>query len=79
MFKHDTLDDLNDNELQGIIDYAGNLLKRRDGERKAKALDDAKAILAAAGIGFKDLGRKVNRVAKRRPAPGRPKKSAIDK
>lgn len=56
--KLDILDDLKDEELQAAIEYAGGLLKQRDRERKAKAISDARATLAAAGLSFKDLGGK---------------------
>jgi len=46
---------LNDSELRTIIDYCEGLLKKRDAERKAQALTEAKAILAAAGLALKDL------------------------
>ncbi len=72
-----TLDALQDDELkstQGLIDQ---ILKKRDDSRKAKALEDARAIelraenearavLAAAGLTLKDL----NGNGKKKPAKG---------
>jgi len=55
MFDTATLNALNDSELRTIIDYCEGLLKKRDAERKAQALTEAKAILAAAGLALKDL------------------------
>ena len=55
MFKFDTLDALSDSELRTIIDYCEGLLRKRDTERKAQAMTEARAILAAAGISLKDL------------------------
>jgi DNA-binding protein H-NS len=56
--KLDTLDDLKDEELQAAIEHAQGLLKQRDQERKAKAINEARATLAAAGLTLKDLGAK---------------------
>jgi hypothetical protein len=55
--KLDTLDGLNDNELQAVIARSQELLKTHDEERKAKALADARLILAAAGLSLKDIGK----------------------
>ena len=44
-----TLNELRDDELQTTIEQARTLLKQRDDDRKAKAIVDAKATLAAAG------------------------------
>jgi DNA-binding protein H-NS len=49
---------LRDDELQTTIEQARTLLKQRDDDRKAKAIVDAKATLAAAGLTLKDLGGK---------------------
>jgi DNA-binding protein H-NS len=62
--KPDTLDALNDDELRALIERAQGLLRQRDEDRKAKALGDAKAILASVGLSLKDLGGK----AKGKPA-----------
>jgi hypothetical protein len=55
MFKMDLLDALSDKELNEIEEYSQALKKRRDEERKVKAMDEARAILAAAGIDLKDV------------------------
>src|SRR5258708_5183887 len=52
-----TLDALQDDELRTTIEQAGGLLKRRDEERKAKAISDARATLAAVGLTLKDLNK----------------------
>ncbi len=56
--KLDTLDGLNDNELRLVIGRSEELLKTRDEDRKAKAMEDARAILAAAGLTFSDIAGK---------------------
>ena len=56
--KLDSLENLNDDELQAVIGRAGELLKEHDRQRKDKALADAGAILAAAGLSLKDVARK---------------------
>jgi DNA-binding protein H-NS len=53
--KLDTLDALKDDELEAVIERAQGLLQKRDEERKAKALADAAATLAAVGLTLKDL------------------------
>ena len=53
--KTETLEALNDEELQSVIARCNELLKARDRERKDKALEQAKAILAVAGLSFKDV------------------------
>ncbi|HEY1580473.1 MAG TPA: H-NS family nucleoid-associated regulatory protein [Terracidiphilus sp.] len=69
MIKIDTLDALNDNELREVSNAAETLLKKRDEERKAKALadaralrakaeSDARAVLESAGLSLKSLGGK---------------------
>jgi DNA-binding protein H-NS len=50
------LNELRDDELRTTIEQAGTLLKQRDEDRKAKAIIDARATLAAAGLTLKDLG-----------------------
>jgi hypothetical protein len=54
----DSLEALNDEQLQAIIARAGELLKQHDRERKEKALADARAILAGAGLSLKDVAAK---------------------
>lgn len=53
--KLETLDTLNDQDLQAVIVRSTDLLKDRDVKRKAKAREDATAILLAAGLTPKDL------------------------
>lgn len=61
------LDELQDAEIRTVIGQCEGILKRRDEQRKAKAiedaravqakaLDDARAVLAAAGLTLKSLG-----------------------
>jgi hypothetical protein len=59
----ESLEILNDEQLQAVIARAGELLKQHDRERKTKALADARSILASAGLNLKDVaakGRGVN-------------------
>lgn len=65
MIKADMLDAFSDEELGEVKLLADKLLKHRDEERKAKALEEARATLAAAGLSFKDLSR-----ARIKPAKG---------
>jgi hypothetical protein len=65
MIKPDMLDAFSDEELGEVKVLADTLLKHRDEERKAKALAEARATLAAAGLSLKDLSR-----AKIKPAKG---------
>ncbi len=53
--KLDTLDVLKDDELQSVIARAQTLLRERDEDRKAKALEQAKMLLASVGLSLKDL------------------------
>lgn len=48
MIKPDSLDALNDNELREVISKSETLLKKRDEERKAKAIADVRALRAKA-------------------------------
>jgi DNA-binding protein H-NS len=57
MIKPDMLDVFSDEELGEVKVLADKLLKHRDEERKAKALEQARAVLAAAGLSLKDLSR----------------------
>jgi DNA-binding protein H-NS len=61
------LDALQDGELRTVIEQCNGLLKQRDEERKAKAmeqarslqakaLNEARAVLEGAGLSLKDLG-----------------------
>ena len=57
--KPDMLDGFEDAELHAVINRAQTLLKQHDTERKDKALNEARATLAAVGLSLKDLkGRK---------------------
>ena len=58
MITSSMLDALQDDELRVVIEQSQELLKQRDDERKAKALSDARAMLAAAGLTLKDLNGK---------------------
>jgi hypothetical protein len=55
MIKLDLLDALSDKELDEVEAYSQALKARRNEDRRTKAMDEAKAILAAAGINLKDL------------------------
>ena len=57
----DTLGGLNDDELRDVISRSEQLLKERDEDRKAKAIEQARATLEAVGLSLNDLK------AKRRP------------
>jgi H-NS histone family len=57
----DSLETLNDEQLQSVIDRAGDLQKQHDRERKEKALADARLILAGAGLSLKDVAMKGTR------------------
>jgi len=65
--KTDTLDALSDDELRDLIGRAQGTLQQRHEDRKAKALGDARALLASVGLSLKDLGGK--RKAKPAKAP----------
>jgi hypothetical protein len=52
MIKLNSLDALTDSELDQIEAYSQALKKRRDEERKAKAMEQARAILTAVGLEF---------------------------
>jgi H-NS histone family len=67
MIKLDSLNELKDDELRLAIDHAQGLLKQRDDDRKAKALNDARSILASVGLSLKDV------------AAGRPHKNGNNK
>lgn len=49
------LDSFNDEELREVKVLADKLLKQRDDDRKDKALENARATLAAVGLSLKDL------------------------
>lgn len=58
MISNSMLDALQDDELQTVIEQSQGLLKKRDDERKAKAIEVARATLAAVGLTLKDLNGK---------------------
>jgi DNA-binding protein H-NS len=63
--KMDTLDALKDEELQSVIARSNELLNERDRQRKDKAIETARATLAAVGLSLKDLnGKSKNKAAK---------------
>ena len=62
------LNELQDAELETTIEQARTLLKQRDEDRKAKALSDAKAMLAAVGLSLKDLSGKAKGRGNKGPA-----------
>jgi hypothetical protein len=53
--KPDTLETLTDEELQTVIAQANDLLKARDRQRKNEAVEQARAILAIAGLNLRDV------------------------
>jgi len=53
--KLDSLNDLKDEELQGVIARSNELLQERDRQRKEKAVEEARAILAVAGLSLRDV------------------------
>ena len=58
MISSSMLDALQDDELDTVIDLALALRKKRDEDKKAKAIEQARATLAAAGLTLKDLNGK---------------------
>jgi DNA-binding protein H-NS len=56
--KPDMLDGFEDVELRAVIARAGDLLAQHDRERKEKAMNEARATLAAVGLSLKDLNGK---------------------
>jgi hypothetical protein len=55
MIKTDMLDAYSDEDVREVRTLAEKVLKRRDDERKDKALEEARATLAAVGLTLKDL------------------------
>jgi hypothetical protein len=72
----ESLEILNDEQLTAVIARAGELLKQHDGERKAKALADARAVLASAGLILKDVMAR-GRSRKTSKPSGRSKRSRL--
>ena len=53
--KLDSLNDLKDEELQAVIARSNELLMERDRQRKDEAVEQARAILAVAGLNLRDV------------------------
>jgi len=51
------LDAFNDDDIREVRALCDKVLKSRDDDRKAKAMEQARATLAAAGLTLKDLAR----------------------
>jgi DNA-binding protein H-NS len=66
--KIETLDALKDDELRAVIARCQELLQARDEERKAKALNDARALLASVGLSLKDINGKHKMKSAKAPA-----------
>lgn len=67
---NDQLKALDDNQLRAVIDQAGTLLKEREADRKQKAIEEAKAKLAAVGLTFRDVVKtKTDKGKARAPLP----------
>jgi hypothetical protein len=60
----DSLAGLEDNDLRAIDERCVSLLKQHDTERKEKAMEQARATLAAVGLSLKDLSAKSRKAAK---------------
>jgi DNA-binding protein H-NS len=56
--KLEKLETLKDDDLRAVIGRAEELLRLHDRERKDKALEDARAILASAGLSLRDVASK---------------------
>src|SRR5580704_3027132 len=56
--KLESLDTLKDEDLRAVIGRAEELLDQHDRERKEKARENARLILEAAGLSFRDLASK---------------------
>jgi hypothetical protein len=62
------LDELKDDELRVVIEESQGLLKRRDEDRKAKAIENARTLLASVGLSLKDINGKSRGKAGKAPA-----------
>ena len=67
MISTSMLDALQDDELRATTGLINEILEKRDQARKAKAIIDAKATLAAAGLTLKDLNGNIHRKAAKGP------------
>lgn len=56
--KADMLDAYNDDDIRDVRTLCDKVLKTRDDDRKAKAMEQARATLAAVGLTLKDLNGK---------------------
>jgi DNA-binding protein H-NS len=50
-----TLNGLQDDELQTVIEQAQGILKQRDDARKAETIDKVRSLLASVGLSLKDV------------------------
>lgn len=64
MVKADMLDAYGDDDVREIRSLCDKLLKTRDDDRKEKAMDEAREMLAAVGLTLKDLAGAKAKVAK---------------
>ncbi len=68
MISTSMLDELKDDELRVVIEESQGLLKRRDEDRKAKAIENARSLLASVGLSLKDINGKGKSKAAKGPA-----------
>lgn len=61
--QEEELETLEDADLRAIIGRAEELLRKHDEERKAKAMNEARALLASVGLSLKDLNGKAGHKA----------------
>ena len=59
----ETLESLTYDQLKAVVARSYDLLTTRDRQRKDKAIEDARALLASAGLTLRDLGKKVSKPA----------------
>jgi hypothetical protein len=71
MINQAILDGLNDDDVREIKALCDKVLKARDDDRKAKALEQARATLAAVGLTLKDLAGGIGEAVKRSGVQGR--------
>lgn len=69
--KLETLDALKDEDLRAVIGRAEELLKQHDRERKDKALEDARTILASAGLSLRDVASRATGANRGKASPYR--------
>jgi DNA-binding protein H-NS len=68
MISTSMLDELKDDELRVVIEESQGLLKRRDEGRKAKAIENARTLLASVGLSLKDINGKSRGKSAKAPA-----------